>query len=286
MYIKKEKIMIIYAKEIADQIKSEIKEEVSKIKGRLPKLVVILVGENQASQKYVNAKHKACNELGINSEIIQLEESCSEEALLLEIDRLNHDETVDGILVQLPLPKHINVDKVLDSISADKDVDGFHPIHLGNLLSNKPSIIPCTPKGIMKFFEFVNYDLTGKNVVIIGRSTIVSKPLVHLFLQQDATVTITHSKTRNLEEVCRNADVVVAAVGRAKMINENYIKEGAFVIDVGINVDENGKLCGDVDFDRVVNKVGYITPVPKGVGVMTITMLLRNTIELYKKHIQ
>lgn len=286
MYIKKEKIMIIYAKEIADQIKSEIKEEVSKIKGRLPKLVVILVGENQASQKYVNAKHKACNELGINSEIIQLEESCSEETLLLEIDRLNHDETVDGILVQLPLPKHINVDKVLDSISDDKDVDGFHPIHLGNLLSNKPSIIPCTPKGIMKFFEFVNYDLTGKNVVIIGRSTIVSKPLVHLFLQQDATVTITHSKTRNLEEVCRNADVVVAAVGRAKMINENYIKEGAFVIDVGINVDENGKLCGDVDFDRVVNKVGYITPVPKGVGVMTITMLLRNTIELYKKHIQ
>lgn len=278
--------MIIYAKEIADQIKSEIKEEVSKIKGRLPKLVVILVGENQASQKYVNAKHKACNELGINSEIIQLEESCSEETLLLEIDRLNQDETVDGILVQLPLPKHINVDKVLDSISADKDVDGFHPIHLGNLLSNKPSIIPCTPKGIMKFFEFVNYDLTGKNVVIIGRSTIVSKPLVHLFLQQDATVTITHSKTRNLEEVCRNADVVVAAVGRAKMINENYIKEGAFVIDVGINVDENGKLCGDVDFDRVVNKVGYITPVPKGVGVMTITMLLRNTIELYKKHIQ
>lgn len=286
MYIKKEKIMIIYAKEIADQIKSEIKEEVSKIKGRLPKLVVILAGENQASQKYVNAKHKACNELGINSEIIQLEESCSEEALLLEIDRLNHDATVDGILVQLPLPKHINVDKVLDSISADKDVDGFHPIHLGNLLSNKPSIIPCTPKGIMKFFEFVNYDLTGKNVVIIGRSTIVSKPLVHLFLQQDATVTITHSKTRNLEEVCRNADVVVVAVGKAKMINENYIKEGAFVIDVGINVDENGKLCGDVDFDRVVSKVGYITPVPKGVGVMTITMLLRNTIELYKKHIQ
>lgn len=286
MYIKKEKIMIIYAREIADQIKSEIKEEVSKIKGRLPKLVVILAGENQASQKYVNAKHKACNELGINSEIIQLEESCSEETLLLEIDRLNHDATVDGILVQLPLPKHINVDKVLDSISADKDVDGFHPIHLGNLLSNKPSIIPCTPKGIMKFFEFVNYDLTGKNVVIIGRSTIVSKPLVHLFLQQDATVTITHSKTRNLEEVCRNADVVVAAVGRAKMINENYIKEGAFVIDVGINVDENGKLCGDVDFDRVVSKVGYITPVPKGVGVMTITMLLRNTIELYKKHIQ
>lgn len=278
--------MIIYAKEIADQIKSEIKEEVSKIKGRLPKLVVILVGENQASQKYVNAKHKACNELGINSEIIQLEESCSEETLLLEIERLNQDETVDGILVQLPLPKHINVDKILDSISADKDVDGFHPIHLGNLLSNKPSIIPCTPKGIMKFFEFVNYDLTGKNVVIIGRSTIVSKPLVHLFLQQDATVTITHSKTRNLEEVCRNADVVVAAVGRAKMINENYIKEGAFVIDVGINVDENGKLCGDVDFERVVNKVGYITPVPKGVGVMTITMLLRNTIELYKKHIQ
>lgn len=278
--------MIIYAKEIADKIKDEIKEEVSNIKGRLPKLVVILVGENQASQKYVNAKHKACNELGILSEIVKLEESCSQIELLSEINKLNQDDTVDGILVQLPLPKHINVDEVLDSISPSKDVDGFHPIHLGNLLSNKPSIIPCTPKGIMKFFEFVGYDLTGKNVVIIGRSTIVSKPLVHLFLQKDATVTITHSKTKNLPEVCSKADVVVVAIGRAKMVNQSYIKEGAFVVDVGINVDENGKLCGDVDFESVKDKVGYITPVPKGVGVMTITMLLQNTMELYKKHIK
>ncbi len=278
--------MIIYAKEIADKIKDEIKEEVSNIKGRLPKLVVILVGENQASQKYVNAKHKACNELGILSEIVKLEESCSQIELLSEINKLNQDDTVDGILVQLPLPKHINVDEVLDSISPSKDVDGFHPIHLGNLLSNKPSIIPCTPKGIMKFFEFVGYDLTGKNVVIIGRSTIVSKPLVHLFLQKDATVTITHSKTKNLPEVCSKADVVVVAIGRAKMVNQSYIKEGAFVVDVGINVDENGKLCGDVDFESVKDKVGYITPVPKGVGVMTITMLLQNTLELYKNHVK
>lgn len=278
--------MIIYAKEIADKIKDEIKEEVSNIKGRLPKLVVILVGENQASQKYVNAKHKACNELGILSEIVKLEESCSQIELLSEINKLNQDDTVDGILVQLPLPKHINVDEVLDSISPSKDVDGFHPIHLGNLLSNKPSTIPCTPKGIMKFFEFVGYDLTGKNVVIIGRSTIVSKPLVHLFLQKDATVTITHSKTKNLPEVCSKADVVVVAIGRAKMVNQSYIKEGAFVVDVGINVDENGKLCGDVDFESVKDKAGYITPVPKGVGVMTITMLLQNTLELYKNHVK
>lgn len=278
--------MIIYAKDIADQIKDEIKTEISNIRGRLPKLVVILVGENQASQKYVNAKHKACNDLGMLSEIIYLDENTTQNLLLSEIEKLNQDETVDGILVQLPLPKHINVDEVLDSISPSKDVDGFHPIHLGNLLSNKPSIIPCTPKGIMKFFEFVDYDLTGKNVVIIGRSTIVSKPLVHLFLQKDATVTITHSKTKNLPEVCSKADVVVVAIGRAKMVDQSYIKEGAFVVDVGINVDENGKLCGDVEFESVKDKVGYITPVPKGVGVMTITMLLQNTMELYKKHIK
>ncbi len=278
--------MIIYAKDIADQIKDEIKTEISNIRGRLPKLVVILVGENQASQKYVNAKHKACNDLGMLSEIIYLDENTTQNLLLSEIEKLNQDETVDGILVQLPLPKHINVDEVLDSISPSKDVDGFHPIHLGNLLSNKPSIIPCTPKGIMKFFEFVGYDLTGKNVVIIGRSTIVSKPLVHLFLQKDATVTITHSKTKNLPEVCSKADVVVVAIGRAKMVDQSYIKEGAFVVDVGINVDENGKLCGDVDFESVKDKVGYITPVPKGVGVMTITMLLQNTLELYKNHVK
>lgn len=278
--------MIIYAKDIADQIKDEIKTEISNIRGRLPKLVVILVGENQASQKYVNAKHKACNDLGMLSEIIYLDENTTQNLLLSEIEKLNQDETVDGILVQLPLPKHINVDEVLDSISPSKDVDGFHPIHLGNLLSNKPSIIPCTPKGIMKFFEFVNYDLTSKNVVIIGRSTIVSKPLAHLFLQQNATVTITHSKTKNLPEICSKADVVVVAIGRAKMVNAEYIKEGAFVVDVGINVDENGKLCGDVEFESVKDKVGYITPVPKGVGVMTITMLLQNTMELYKKHIK
>lgn len=278
--------MIIYAKEIADKIKAEIKLEVEKINTRLPKLVVILVGENQASQKYVNAKHKACNDLGILSEIIRLEETSSQLELLGEIERLNQDDTVDGILVQLPLPKHMNVDEVLDAISPDKDVDGFHPIHLGNLLSNKPSIIPCTPKGIMKFFEHVDYDLTGKNVVIVGRSTIVSKPLVHLFLQKNATVTITHSKTKNLAEVCHNADVLVVAIGRTKMIDETYVKENAFVVDVGINVDGNGKLCGDVDFEKVVDKVSYITPVPKGVGVMTITMLLQNTMELYHRHIK
>lgn len=278
--------MIIYAKDIANKIKDEIKTEISNIKGRLPKLVVILVGENQASQKYVNAKHKACNDLGMLSEIIYLDENSTQDLLLSEIEKLNQDEAVDGILVQLPLPNHINVDEVLDSISPDKDVDGFHPIHLGNLLSNKPSIIPCTPKGVMKFFDHVNYDLTSKNVVIIGRSTIVSKPLVHLFLQQNATVTITHSKTKNLPEICSRADVVVVAIGRAKMVNAEYIKEGAFVVDVGINIDENGKLCGDVDFESVKDKVGYITPVPKGVGVMTITMLLQNTMELYKKHIK
>lgn len=280
--------MIIYAKEIADKIKQDIKSEVAQLikSYRAPKLVVVLVGDNQASQKYVKAKHNACKELGILSEIVLLDATITTEKLKSEIERLNQDASVDGILVQLPLPKHINELEIIDKIDPNKDVDGFHPLHLGNLLINRDDIVPCTPLGIMAFFEHVNYDLTGKNVVIIGRSNIVSKPLLHLMLAKNATVTITHSKTQNLAQICATADVLVVAIGKPKFVTSEFIKNGAFVVDVGINVDENGKLCGDVDFDNVVDKVSYITPVPKGVGVMTITMLLKNTLKLCKNHLQ
>lgn len=279
--------MILYAQPISEKIRNEIKEDVTRLTQayRKPKLVVILVGENTASKKYVGAKQKACSEVGFDSILIKMEENITEKYLLNEIEKLNKDQTVDGILVQLPLPKHIDVEKVIKTIAADKDVDGFHPLHVGEGLIGNKCIVPCTPKGIMHFFEYVNYDLTGKNVVIVGRSNIVAKPLIGLLLQKNATVTITHSKTVNLPTICSNADVVIVAIGRARFIKENYIKEDAFVIDVGINVDENGKLCGDVDFENVKDKCKYITPVPKGVGVMTITMLLENTLELYKNNL-
>ena len=221
----------------------------------------------------------------------------SEEELLNEIKQLNEDETVDGILVQLPLPKHINEDKVLEAIdpskdvvdmvqvgNESKDVDGFHPENVAKLFLGQRSLVPCTPKGMMVLLDEINYDLTGKEVVVVGRSNIVGKPVALLCLQKNATVTIAHSKTKNLKEVCQRADVLIAAVGRAKMINSDYVKEGAVVLDVGINRDENNKLCGDVDFEDVKDKVYAITPVPGGIGPMTITMLLQNTLEAFYHH--
>ena len=207
-----------------------------------------------------------------------------EEVLLNEIKQLNEDETVDGILVQLPLPKHINEDKVLEAIDPSKDVDGFHPENVAKLFLGQRSLVPCTPKGMMVLLDEINYDLTGKEVVVVGRSNIVGKPVALLCLQKNATVTIAHSKTKNLKEVCQRADVLIAAVGRAKMINSDYVKEGAVVLDVGINRDENNKLCGDVDFEDVKDKVYAITPVPGGIGPMTITMLLQNTLEAFYHH--
>lgn len=276
--------MIISGKDISVKIKDQLKEEVSKIKEtypRLPKLVVILVGDNQASQTYVRNKERGCQYIGIESEILRHDASFSEIELLQEINDLNNDDTVDGILVQLPLPQHINEEKVLDAIVPSKDVDGFHPENVAKLFLGQHSLVPCTPKGMMVLLEEINYDLAGKEVVIVGRSNIVGKPVALLCLQKNATVTIAHSQTKDLKAVCSRADVLIAAIGKPKFFNHEYVKDGAVVLDVGINRDENNKLCGDVDFDDVKDKVSAITPVPGGIGPMTITMLMKNTIEAF-----
>lgn len=276
--------MIISGKEISIKIKDQLKEEVTKIKAtypRLPKLVVILVGDNQASQTYVRNKERGCQYIGIESEILRHDDSFSEAELLKEIDDLNNDDSVDGILVQLPLPKHINEDKVIEAIIPSKDVDGFHPENVAKLFLGQHSLVPCTPKGMMVLLEEIKYDLTGKEVVIVGRSNIVGKPVALLCLQKNATVTIAHSKTKDLKAVCKRADVLIAAIGKPKFFDHEYIKDGAVVLDVGINRDENNKLCGDVNFDDVKDKVSAITPVPGGIGPMTITMLMQNTIEAF-----
>ena len=276
--------MIISGKEISVKIKDQLKEEVSKIKEtypRLPKLVVILVGDNQASQTYVRNKERGCQYIGIESEILRHDASFSEIELLQEINDLNNDDTGDGILVQLPLPQHINEEKVLDAIVPSKDVDGFHPENVAKLFLGQHSLVPCTPKGMMVLLEEINYDLAGKEVVIVGRSNIVGKPVALLCLQKNATVTIAHSQTKDLKAVCSRADVLIAAIGKPKFFNHEYVKDGAVVLDVGINRDENNKLCGDVDFDDVKDKVSAITPVPGGIGPMTITMLMKNTIEAF-----
>lgn len=276
--------MIISGKEISVKIKDQLNEEVSKIKEtypRLPKLVVILVGDNQASQTYVRNKERGCQYIGIESEILRHDASFSEIELLQEINDLNNDDTVDGILVQLPLPQHINEEKVLDAIVPSKDVDGFHPENVAKLFLGQHSLVPCTPKGMMVLLEEINYDLAGKEVVIVGRSNIVGKPVALLCLQKNATVTIAHSQTKDLKAVCSRADVLIAAIGKPKFFNHEYVKDGAVVLDVGINRDENNKLCGDVDFDDVKDKVSAITPVPGGIGPMTITMLMKNTIEAF-----
>lgn len=276
--------MIISGKEISVKIKDQLKEEVSKIKEtypRLPKLVVILVGDNQASQTYVRNKERGCQYIGIESEILRHDASFSEIELLQEINDLNNDDTVDGILVQLPLPQHINEEKVLDAIVPSKDVDGFHPENVAKLFLGQHSLVPCTPKGMMVLLEEINYDLAGKEVVIVGRSNIVGKPVALLCLQKNATVTIAHSQTKDLKAVCSRADVLIAAIGKPKFFNHEYVKDGAVVLDVGINRDENNKLCGDVDFDDVKDKVSAITPVPGGIGPVTITMLMKNTIEAF-----
>ena len=276
--------MIISGKEISVKIKDQLKEEVSKIKEtypRLPKLVVILVGDNQASQTYVRNKERGCQYIGIESEILRHDASFSEIELLQEINDLNNDDTVDGILVQLPLPQHINEEKVLDAIVPSKDVDGFHPENVAKLFLGQHSLVPCTPKGMMVLLVEINYDMAGKEVVIVGRSNIVGKPVALLCLQKNATVTIAHSQTKDLKAVCSRADVLIAAIGKPKFFNHEYVKDGAVVLDVGINRDENNKLCGDVDFDDVKDKVSAITPVPGGIGPMTITMLMKNTIEAF-----
>ncbi|MCI9049136.1 MAG: bifunctional methylenetetrahydrofolate dehydrogenase/methenyltetrahydrofolate cyclohydrolase FolD [Coprobacillus sp.] len=278
--------MIIDGKSISAKRKDELKIKIEKMKKagkRIPQLTVILVGNNQASQTYVRNKERGCAYVGMLSDIILKDENISEDELINEIKRLNNDANVDGILVQLPLPAHINENKILDLIDPSKDVDGFHPTNVAKLMLGQNGLVPCTPKGMMVLLDEINYDLTGKEVVVVGRSNIVGKPVSLLCLQKNATVTIAHSRTKNLKEVCQRADVLIAAIGKAKFFTKDYIKKGAIVLDVGINRDENNKLCGDVDYDDVKDIVSYITPVPGGVGPMTIAMLLENTLQAYEQ---
>lgn len=276
---------LLNGKELAQKLQQEMTQEVTELKekGLQPGLAVILVGEDSASQVYVRNKERAANNIGMYSVVYRLPETTSEADLIAKIEELNHDDKVHGILVQLPLPKHINEDVVLDTIDPAKDVDGFHPMNLGNLFAGKPTMIPCTPAGIMELIKLSGLDLAGKNAVIIGRSNIVGKPMAHLLLQANATVTICHSKTKDLPKVAKQADVLVVAIGRANFVTADFVKEGAVVIDVGINRDENNKLTGDVKFDEVAPLTSYITPVPGGVGPMTITMLMRQTIDAAKR---
>lgn len=276
---------LLNGKELAQKLQQEMKQEVINLKekGLQPGLAVILIGEDPASQVYVRNKERAANNIGMYSVVYRLPETTSETDLIAKIEELNHDDKVHGILVQLPLPKHINEDLVLDTIDPAKDVDGFHPMNLGNLFAGKPTMIPCTPAGIMELIKLSGIDLAGKNAVIIGRSNIVGKPMAHLLLQANATVTICHSKTKDLPKVAKQADVLVVAIGRANFVTADFVKEGAVVIDVGINRDENNKLTGDVKFDEVAPLTSFITPVPGGVGPMTITMLMRQTIDAAKR---
>lgn len=275
---------LISGKEVSQKVKDEIKSQTKllKDKGISVKLAVIIVGDDPASHIYVKNKKKACEYVGFESLEYALDENTSEEELLELIDKLNKDKTVNGILCQLPLPKHIDEKKIIDSISPLKDVDAFHPVNVGKIMIGDYEFLPCTPAGIMRLIESTSYDVSGKDCVIIGRSNIVGKPMAMLMLHKNATVTICHSRTKNIEEKIKNADIVIAAVGIPKFVKGDMVKDGALVIDVGINRTSDGKLCGDVDFDEVSKKASFITPVPGGVGPMTISMLMQNTLKAAK----
>ena len=281
---------IINGKELALSLKQEMAADVATFTekyGRVPHLVVILVGEDPGSVSYVTGKAKASAEVGIKNTTIRREATITEEELLGIIDELNADEDVDGILVQLPLPKHIDSDKVIAAIRAEKDVDGFHPMNVANLWLKQPCTLPCTPKGIIKLLKRANVEIAGKEVVVIGRSNIVGLPVSKLLLNENATVTIAHSRTKDLKEVTRRADILVVAIGRPKFVTADMVKPGAVVIDVGVNRDpETKKLCGDVDFAAIEPIASAITPVPGGVGPMTITCLMENTIECFLRKMQ
>ncbi|MBQ7481001.1 MAG: bifunctional methylenetetrahydrofolate dehydrogenase/methenyltetrahydrofolate cyclohydrolase FolD [Lachnospiraceae bacterium] len=271
---------IIDGKAISARIKDELKEEVArkKTEGKQITLAVIQVGNDPASTVYVGNKKKACAYIGIDSVSYELPEETSQDELLALIDKLNEDPKITGILVQLPVPDHIDEDIIIRKISPKKDVDGFHPMSVGALCIGEKGFVSCTPAGVIKLLEYSGIEIAGKECVVIGRSNIVGKPMALLLLRENGTVTVCHSKTKDLKEVCKRADILVVAIGRPKMINEEYIKDGAVVIDVGIHRMDNGRLCGDVDFDRVVDKCSAITPVPGGVGPMTIAMLMYNVV--------
>ncbi|MGL4308218.1 MAG: bifunctional methylenetetrahydrofolate dehydrogenase/methenyltetrahydrofolate cyclohydrolase FolD [Cetobacterium sp.] len=281
-------MQILDGKHISQKIKNLIKDEVENIKekiGKIPGLAVIQVGDNAASKVYVNSKVKQCLEIGIESKKYHLEENITEDILLELIDVLNKDETIDGILVQLPLPKHIDEKKIMEKISINKDVDGFKAENVGKvLLGDKTALVSCTPLGILTLLKEYKIELEGKDVVIIGRSNIVGKPMAALLINEGSTVTICHSKTKNLVEKTKMADILIVAVGKENLINKEMIKDGAIIVDVGINRTKEGKLTGDVDFENVKDNVSYITPVPGGVGPMTIATLLNNTLVAFKRN--
>ena len=271
---------ILDGKAVSLKVKENVKVRAEELKkfGIEPTLAVVLVGEDKASQTYVRAKEKACNEYGIKSVAHRLSENTTQNELLALINVLNLDDSIHGILVQLPLPKHIDTNVVLAAIDPRKDVDGFHAINVGKLVSGLEGFVPCTPLGVMEILKEYGIDVAGLNAVVIGRSNIVGKPMANLLLNASATVTVTHSKTKNLKEICKNADLIVAAIGKPFFLKADMVKEGAVVVDVGINRLDDGRLVGDVDFEEVAPKCSYITPVPGGVGPMTIAMLLNNTI--------
>ena len=271
---------ILDGKAVSLKVKESVKVRADELKkfGVEPTLAVVLVGEDKASQTYVRAKEKACNEYGIKSVAHRLSENTTQNELLALINVLNLDDSIHGILVQLPLPKHIDTNVVLAAIDPRKDVDGFHAVNVGKLVSGLDGFVPCTPLGVMEILKEYGIEVAGLNAVVIGRSNIVGKPMANLLLNASATVTVTHSKTKNLKEICKNADLIVAAIGKPFFLKADMVKDGAVVVDVGINRLDDGRLVGDVDFDEVAPKCSYITPVPGGVGPMTIAMLLNNTI--------
>lgn len=271
---------IISGKIVSEQVKNRVKAEAEKLKeqGVNIGLAVVIVGNDPASRVYVNSKKKACEYVGFNSYEYALDENITQQELLDLVEVLNNDRKVNGILVQLPLPKHIDENAIINAISPEKDVDAFHPFNVGKIMIGDFAFLPCTPAGVMELIDSTGVEIAGKSCVVIGRSNIVGKPMAMLLLHRSGTVTICHSKTQNLKEICKNADILVASVGKPNFVTTDMVKEGAVVIDVGINRLENGKLCGDVKFDEVSEKAGWITPVPGGVGPMTIAMLMQNTL--------
>ena len=276
---------LVYGSELSLLYKKEMKEKIDALKAankRVPCLAVILVGNNPASLSYIKSKEKACGSIGMDSKFIHLDEEVGQIALENEIQKCNEDDSVDGILLQLPLPKGYDENRAIFKIDASKDVDCLHPLNVGKLYLGEKGFVPCTPRGCMAILEAMHCDIVGKNAVVIGRSKLVGTPIARLLQNANATVTICHSKTKNLKEVCKNADILICALGKPKMVNHEYIKQGAYVVDVGINRKEDGKLCGDVNTEDVLPYVTAVTPVPKGVGPMTVCMLLANTLDAYE----
>ncbi|MDR0913627.1 MAG: bifunctional methylenetetrahydrofolate dehydrogenase/methenyltetrahydrofolate cyclohydrolase FolD [Oscillospiraceae bacterium] len=272
---------LIDGKKISAQVRQDLAVQAQKLKenGTEITLAVVIVGDDQASRVYVNNKKKACAEIGYKSIEFALDATTTQDELLALVNKLNDDPTVNGILVQLPLPKHLDEKLITDTIKPEKDVDAFHPVNVGKIMIGDYDFLPCTPAGVMELLKAYDIEINGKNCVVIGRSNIVGKPMSMLLLHQNGTVTICHSRTKNIAEITKTADILVSAVGRAKFVTADMVKDGAVVVDVGMNRDENGKLCGDVDFADVAEKTSYITPVPGGVGPMTIAMLMKNTLK-------